>query len=683
MLKFEDHLFEQYLLNESLNSPQEYYLTDDTTDTDMYASFSLNGKPYIIALTQSKILGVYLLQVGRITTSKPRWWTFYSPKDVLPVLSTVMHFMEATMAFKPGKVQGIFMMIRGKRQAAERMGRFAKRMVKRSFVKSFQYIDVQQPPEDKIEEYSFYFSTMIMKKGLSPKAIFNKAHFKKYDFDGIGEVPADAVNAIKTKKPLKKSLSTAPSKKYSFSTFDVDLSIDDEVFDNIIQSVKPIENTTSEPELSSSMGFKIALPEPINDNQSAAMFGTIMTSMSEKLKQFGYDESKIIWDDLEYVIKNQTDIGKKVLSKIGITLPLTDDIKNKIKEYMQTIANAGKDANGMVDAMKYNEYFNVAIDTTSWVEAQKAEKQKVSNTSGSTNVDVLKSNIDPATLKVGIEGASSNAEPGSGTWYEPGEDIEKKKNYVKNTLGYYDKVEKLKNLSTLTHYTGHSYDQYNDPLREVGNAVISGGIPNKTIVEQLKSKTSKYNKLFKCFQEIEPLPEPMWVYRGGHVKPEHEKYMQPGEDYIDPAFMSTSLKSEISFGYKLRLRIYLPKGSKVVPALDSHSNHGNEKEILLPPMSVIKIIEVIKKGEQFYASGIFIGSAYESFVESLTLEEMYGINNLLSEKLKREILEAMKKDKYDAEQKLGGTYEGDMGKKLSDMIKQNLLKVKNPTNEKD
>ena len=100
-------------------------------------------------------------------------------------------------------------------------------------------------------------------------------------------------------------------------------------------------------------------------------------------------------------------------------------------------------------------------------------------------------------------------------------------------------------------------------------------------------------------------------------------------------------------------------------------------------MSVIKIIEVIKKGDQFYASGIFIGSAYESFVESLTLEEMYDINNLLSEKLKREILEAMNKDKYDAEQKLGGTYEGDMGKKLSDMIKQKLLKVKNPTNEKD
>jgi hypothetical protein len=228
------------------------------------------------------------------------------------------------------------------------------------------------------------------------------------------------------------------------------------------------------------------------------------------------------------------------------------------------------------------------------------------------------------------------------------------------------------------------YDKYNQPLRNTLKKLFAGQALSSVEIKEITTNYSKYQKLFKAFNDIKPLPESLWVYRGTSIPGTVKNSVVPGYEFVDPAFLSTSLKFSISFGYD-RMRIFLPKGSKVVPIL-SHSKHPSEQEILLPPSSVIKVVEVqVAESGRYAIQGIFTGSAFKSITEmlkkQLTMAEDYGSIKSLKE-LIMEQENSKSNEKYNPEGKFGGQYDAELAELISDAIAKGKVKVDPPKTDK-
>jgi len=172
----------------------------------------------------------------------------------------------------------------------------------------------------------------------------------------------------------------------------------------------------------------------------------------------------------------------------------------------------------------------------------------------------------------------------------------------------------------------------------------------------------------------------LWVYRNTYLP--DKSVIIPGYQYVDPAFLSTSLRDDLSFGGD-QMRIYLPKGSKVIPILN-HSKHSGEQEILLPPCSVVKVVEVVKDSSsgKMGIQGVFMGSAFKSITselkKKLKLSEEY--NSM------RDILEilAMNEEKeppYDPAGKFSDIHDQELDELISNAIAKGKLEVDPPKKE--
>ena len=154
--------------------------------------------------------------------------------------------------------------------------------------------------------------------------------------------------------------------------------------------------------------------------------------------------------------------------------------------------------------------------------------------------------------------------------------------------------------------------------------------------------------------------------------------IEPGYDLIDPAVLSTSIRNDVTVGGGDKLRIFIPKGARIIPIMGDMSHHSSEQEIILPPLSIIKILESQRKNNRWFIQGIFMGSAHNSMLE--TLKNMgKNVQEVRLRRFKDMILmdEAKnnKDPKYDAEGKFGGAYDWQTAESLKRMIKSGKLKV--------
>lgn len=643
--------FEDYLV-ESLNTPQEYYITDDTKIPErIYASFSVEGNAYIIALLESNIPGIYTLELGRTKegASKTYWWKYHSSSDILPVLATALQFTQASMAWTQGKMKGVLVKFRAAQTGKiERTARIAEKIAKKAYVNSFKVVPVKQPEEGSVKNKERY--VFVMKKSIDPKSVFKTKAYSGYDFSqGLD------VEGVEPKKAIKATTTTKASSKYSFGGFDVQMS-DEELFDKL-ENVKSTSKTKTSPSLE--------IPNIKATWEIAEMLDAIpaFDSMVSKLLQYGFDESKLDWGNFEYVMKSITDKKQlKLLKSAGFETPLTDDMKSKLKTGMNYI---GINKNYWKDVFKLNRKKEIQdwLASSDGVEAETTET------------------LDLSSLISTIPGVTTTTpNPSTGLWKgDENYDVDAVREYIKNDLGFEKKLLDMKNVKKAYEYTGNSYQYtFNEPLREAIGNFFDTGQANKSKLEVIKNSYGSIHRLSTMFDEVEPFPEPLWVYRGTTLSDTLiDKYLNVGEDYIDPAFLSTSLMPTISFGSNVRMRIYIPKNSKILPVLGSNlSSNWTEEEVILPPCSVIRILNVEKVdadyyGKVNYVTGALIGSAYPSILEQMknTVTEGYSFMN-----------EDNKKDtKYDPEGKFGGTMPIQVSKKISDAIKAGKLSVKKPT----
>jgi len=646
MIRFGKYLKED-ILAESLNTPQEYYITDDTKIPErIYASFSVDGNPYVIALLESNVPGIYTLEVGRTKegASKTYWWKYHNSSDIMPVLSTLLQFTQSSMAWTQGKIKGVVVKFRAAQAGKiDRAVKIAEKIVKKSYVKSFKLVSVKQPAEDSVKNKERYL--FVAKKSIDPKSLFKSKSFSGYDFDGKNF----DVEQIEPKKTIKPTTTLEPSTKYSFGDYAVDIP-DEEIFDKI-------EKVTSEkPEQPITQSKEIEKPLISSTRELAGALAAIpaFESMVGKLKKYGLDQSKLNWDDFEYVMGKLSNKQKELLSSAGVSKPITDDAKEDLLSAMDFIASKKKSV--IFDSMK-----------------DRAEEWLAAEENKTDNIQ-LADNLDLSSLISTIPGSTPTKPSGyGGGWeYDKEYDISKIKNYIENDLGFNGKINNMKNLSAVKSYTGSGYNTINTTLRNKISSFFSQENLNSSDINEFTG-SSKISRMNKFFDSIDSFPESLWVFRGFTLSEDDiKKYIQVGEDYVDPAFMSTSINPRISFGMNIRMRIYIPKNSKVIPIL-SESSHPSENEIILPSCSVVRILGMEKVGDRYFVTGALIGSAYDSIIKSMK-------DSVISEGYNQ--MNEQKNDKYDPEGKFGGNMPVKISKNISDKIKSGKIKVEKPTKKK-
>lgn len=165
------------------------------------------------------------------------------------------------------------------------------------------------------------------------------------------------------------------------------------------------------------------------------------------------------------------------------------------------------------------------------------------------------------------------------------------------------KANKISDES-IARYTGSYYSGMNSVFRE----------------EYDKDSYVKMSvKMAKAFEVLKPLTESITVYRGSDW-PAKDEGKKMGKMIIDPGFVSTSVVPGIAlgFGSSTFLVINVPAGSKVINTAHI-SQHDNEREIILPPYSLLKPYKIRSFDISEYSWKnivfcVYMGTAYKSIL---------------------------------------------------------------------
>ena len=661
-------------LNESLNTPVEFYMTDDTImPKQIYGTARVGDTDYGFSLVLTKYDRVYGLDLYRVVQQYRRFWNFKTPSDIRPVLSTVIKFVEASYPFIKSKMDGIIIDIPGK-TGSEAYERLVSRAMKTSYVKTFRVVPVQKTT-DMAKNYIF-----LVKKGLEPKSIFKTATFwKHFEFDPTGKTADELFTSSNVEvmdepyKAQKLAVSLKPSKKYAFDKFDVETT---EGFEDIAEIEAQLEahkkgelNLVS---VDSKNPFlknkKINVSDGDYDFFSPSYTTTIayfVSGLGEKIyekyieisdRAFSTDvirkkDEKTLKDYMEkaYAIM-PPEIQKQVTSVSGIfnegkvdtkSLKFTNNfIYRKPKPYF------------MVGLFQIYPIDNQFLKTDSGNQkALSAQHQKLNT---ETNIAVPKENPFYSSNETIFKDNNYRSAKLSGDTEKMIDFVYAMPEVANWNKKFFPKKGKLKlteeekkGVEALVSYTGSSYSYMNSFMRGSVSKTETG----LNSYEKNTESTEMSMSLIDFFDKHAPrISEPIWVWRNADVP--GWSGINVGDEVIDPGFLSTTIDSEMMFGGSTtRIKIFIPKGSRVLPILDNSSMSG-EKEIVLPPMSVLRVTELVREPERVYLNTIYTGNANKSYGETLKKmlqeEQESGIKMSLREKLESIMREQMKDEKKPA-----------------------------------
>ncbi len=468
---------------------------------------------------------------------------------------------------------------------------------------------------------------------------------------------------------------------------------------------------------------------PYLDNDKLAMALIIsMPSMASKIQHYGFDESKFDSSTFAYVLKKLKTSGQfQYLPKIYVQNGwlesdeggLTSEGIQKTKVLLMRIDTFLKDKSMHMDGKPTKVFLNMKTSTvqslTQWqshysaIQDNEDEYQvkmnmwnKVNNpglgknqpqfTKGGMSYHpqdtytkhkaMVDENVDFSTLVSGLKGSGEYVFTGyTSHGQEVGENVDTKlKDIYAKGWGSAGSMKKkgvpVSTIPIVQAYTGSQYDNYNGTLRKAFNDVLLGDKDE----EALKHETwlwsnygDKVQAMQKAFEQIEPLDFDMWVYRGSSLPSfVSASNLHPGKFYVDPGFVSTAVHSTNSFGMgNLKMRIFIPKGSRVIPVLNE-SNHSTEREVILPAASVLKIIRYDALENKYgdvlhHVTCVYTGTVFNDIMAKY--KEKYNL---------KEATKKTTKDKgYDPNKKFAGNpYDVKLTKKITDMIKKGETKPK-------
>jgi hypothetical protein len=687
MIKRFHNFYEDNLLNESLNTPVEFYLTDDTRlPVRIYGAFTIDEDTYGMSLEKSDHDGIYLLKMYRVLAKKPRKWSFRKPSHVRPALSTLLKFVEASIPFIKPHMKAIICQVSG--QGVERYIRFAERVIKKSYITSFKILPTTKSPDKKMYPWENIFIARI---GVSPKAVFSDSKFKAYDFpDGV--LTHETAIEIKPKIRELLTVKTEPSKKYKFGSFEVDeINIDSEVFDMITkiekEHISPVADNTPKADASfDSEGLSDENKETLKlyatvgqKKKIANLFSMVnkdpslvLSALIQTYKETNPNEVIMEVGDVQFVLDQMFKSGsfnglRSYLADLGIISLSHGDLeigalKGAIDKYKKGLPKK----TALKSTMNVITQFEKAYTKKSKHSQKQKKKPSMSSGEVGKKINTFKTNILPEQLIPTLPGVGV-FDYNKDRFYEiktgsnvKKEDTELMVNRLSEELGYDKAIKHHKNFEYVADYTTSSYTYMNNRLRDAFikfNSKSSADKPSKGQVSNYKEVLNEgsVGKVADVFDELKPLPESLWVYRNTALPLEVQQGLKSGEDFVDPAIMSTSIRSTLDFSSSdgHRFRIFLPKGSRVIPILNL-SKHKDENEIILPPFSVLKIIRIDEfnshsiydpEYRSYLITCVFVGSVFKNFREQFNT----WAKSFLNESSEKSSIRSAKKQNVKAE----------------------------------
>lgn len=631
---------------ESLTSPVEFYLTDDTKVPEkIYGAFELDGINYGMALVQTNFDRVYELYFYRVTAKVRKFWNFAKPNHVAVGLATLLKFTESCIPFLNSHLDGIVVSLYAKYSTAERYERLVKRMLARSYVKTWRSVPVEWP--DVPDEKKYLNWIFFLRKTKDPAQVFKGKSFKKYSFkgQGSGTFPGPATVAIAPKQAQKPTVSLEPSTKWKVGDLNVTGASfeDDEYLKNIVHdhdtkvvSIHPKLAPLSphDPKLTDKdaaaeyLKKPEAIPNPtvLPDYLVPVAISDVMPHLTWKIQEKGFNKSLFSIADFNYSLANSkaapaTKAALKAYFADKNLLYADGYLKSSAAVYVESfLEQLSKTINTPDFATSYKyltqEWIPAHTSMIPGIEEVKSVVEPITGKTYKPSDDIVKTLTD---AKVDFKKLDSELD-GSGQFvfvkYNPkgievGENLNEKVKKLKEEYGGDLGITGLNSTqrSAVKKYTGSDFRDMNNLLR----ATLD---PSHTkLYLGATSYLPSVKKLMSAFKSVKPTSKAMWVYRGSNLMSwQTVNDVHPGKLYVDPGFVSTTLSSSTGFGGNLKLRIYVPRGSRVIPALGFNSKHPGENEVILPPASVLKVIRLDETSSAKVVTCIFTGSVVDDMV---------------------------------------------------------------------
>ena len=609
-------------------------MTEDTNmPNEIYAAYDLNGTTYGVSVIKSKWDGVYILDLYYIKNKKKIHWKSVKSGDITGNISTMIKIFESVLPFLGSKLKGMIFHLPPKFQS-ERFVKMLERIIKKTHITTFRTLPVTKTTPN-ATNYLF-----MIRKTIKPESIFKGVHFSKhFDFDsknqviGIGTDIIDQADYIK--KP-KVALSIVPSEVHAFGKIKIDFTSPDELimmlqdatdnykanpkkastvakenadkfdFDamkDVTPTIKNVfyENDTEQNLTLSPMGTFITISYPL-------ILAYLLPNAYKNISNYGFDEDKISILNLNHVIKSTLDKLPKLI---------TDHLY---------VSSLGIGTDNQIDFGVEPHKDEVFSSMQKFYKVTKTDLDSLSNIIKKSTPKEVKEEPKPnkpaTKLNLGFElivdmdefKSSNNSVAGGHKHHIPFKEVSEDINGKKTKVLTMPSVQKWyaddgrfehKGHKAMVSYTGSAYTDWNSSIRDATT-------DESLVFDDLEPRVQNLMKYF--VSDAPKLDAGIWVYRNCHFKTK----AKVGEEVVDSAFLSTSLRSTCSMGDvgNTRLKIYLPKGTKCFPAL-ADSSHPSEDEVILPPFSCLKVTEyeVADNGKHCYVC-VMLGSGVETLVNS-------------------------------------------------------------------
>jgi hypothetical protein len=624
------------ILNESFDISLPHYFTSNTVTPTYYEvlleDFLDLKHQYGFSLTASSNSDCYVVKPFRVVGSKKIDWGFLKLSHFRAVISTmvgVIAFLSEVTFASDQKKKAFYLQFDSgvSEREQQKMERIVSRILRLKNLTKYRVL--------KYSSEKSYGGVFIIKRGMDIRSLKIKANWAQYspDYEDPDFIPIEASNS-RHRRPV----SFRPHIKLN----NLQLSVSDGVYeiankieDNLENNLQQIKDTGSKFVFSDDTDMGLKYDEEAKKYRVAV--GEFMrTQLLLRPLNSPEEAAKLAKHAIIFLKGDNTE--KKFLRKmveeffeqeLGITTPL-DRIS-----YDEKL--------GEILLKKYKSY----NDRHVWIGS---DINSVLNQTGDLMRSVVSSDVEALPIASSLKTESEVFKHDNSLKMVASKDAPMMYYYPDDRKNSWQKEDFVRDLESFKKFKETAYSEnyrlYSELRRYTGADAFD---INRMLRDAVINGFDDYvdGELIAALQEVDiPILEtPIWVYRNAHIPSEKGNKFTPvkptldempefalGVDYVDPAFLSTSLSSTMLLGSagNLRMKIFLPKGTPYLPVLGDLSKNPQEKEIILLPLSAIRIVErcIVQEdnggGDARYKMnivGCYVGNAY-SAIENAVLNNV-------------------------------------------------------------
>lgn len=692
-------LDEFLVIKESLDSVADFYMTSDTEIPNrIVAAMPWEDANYVLNLEKSTKEGLYTMSLGMVVSKNLGYFRFKNTSHIRTILNTTMKALEASVPFLGSNIKAIAISLPSK-VSKSYLALMKLLIQKTYLKNNFEFLPVEHVGAShqylllirKGTNPVFIFKTKTFKDyGFNDKytkatpvptdaldslgplkphgATYNITPSKRYmykDYD-VDNVTIDNIHHVMAAKPVinkkKTDVDTVLTEPEKEAVVPVKAAPTEHEIKKVSENkVKQHQITTN----NIAKGKKhVLFPKEISNDDmkyfenllAQAIGETILIGITSKehAKQWmhalgDFDKQKstlLMLCDLEF--------QKNILNK----LPYIDTAaKIHIFKSCTEIKISGMFTNGNMTqenldwimewayyrfktymfSEEQGEMYDFAMGTSIYKKKEPVKPKQNSNKEQTEIVshDAVDIDIDLPVLDSQSTFLASFDSNNPTTVYSHGKILEK----IQENDSYkaINKQLKSEEKTAVKGYTDGYYSGLNGALRNAykseSGELKFGDYSGDTYKPILKNLAS-------AFTAIPPIEHGLWVIRNTSVPditlPDGAHKIN--EEFVDAGFLSTSIKHGTfeSGDDNTQFIIYIPKGSKVICSVDNNtSDHGSEREVILPAFSVLRPIDIkVTKKTQYgqsqykqFITCVYMGNAMNSYLDKNLKEEYMRIKS--------------------------------------------------------